>query len=446
MKTMKRTQRTRTAQALRWAALGAVMAGSLIVTGCGAGFLTSSNGPVPVAGSAMQGSVHGGQQPVSGAAIQLYAANLSGYGASSYALLTTTVTTNGSGFFNITGDYTCPSSSTPVYITASGGSAGSGTNAGIGMMTALGACGDLTPTTYISINELTTVASAYALSAFMSSPTQLSTSATNILGLTNAFATVNKLVNTGAGSIPGSTLPAGVTVPAAELNTLADILAACINSAGGSSCSSLFANAAPAGGTTPADTITAILDIAKNPGHNAGALYGSVSPTAPFQPTLALAPTDFTVALKYAAAGTFSAPSAGALDPKGNFWVTNAGNNTITVLNATTGVSSFTSGGSLNVPSGIAFEQGGGAWVTNKGNSTLSAFTGAGMGIVSPVTGLSSPTAIAVDGQNLLWITNAGNSSITEVAFTGTSATGFANYGTGTGGVSAPVAVAINPH
>jgi len=50
--------------------------------------------------------VHGGQQGVSGATIQLYAAGATGYGLAATALLTTTVTSHAAGSFNITGDYT----------------------------------------------------------------------------------------------------------------------------------------------------------------------------------------------------------------------------------------------------------------------------------------------------------------------------------------------------
>ncbi len=67
---------------------------------------------------------------------------------------------------------------------------------------------------------------------------------------TSAFNTVNKVVNVGTGTLPGATLPAGATLPTAEINTLADILAACINSPGGvagdnSACGNLFAAAKP---------------------------------------------------------------------------------------------------------------------------------------------------------------------------------------------------------
>ena len=446
MQIMNSNRQKQSSRLTRLTAVGAVSAAALIVTGCGAGFNASSSAPAAVAGVKLQGTVFGGQQPVIGATLQLYAANLSGYGATSYPLLTTTVTSGSGGGFNITGDYTCPSATTPVYITATGGSAGStGTNTGLVLMAALGACGNLTASTLISLNELTTVASAYALAPFMSSQTQLSTSATNGTGLTIAFASVTKLVNIATGSTPGNTLPTGATEPTAELNTLADILASCVNSATGSTaCTTLFTNATPAGGTAPTDTLTAILNVAKNPGTNAAGLYSLVSSTAPFVPTLATAPTDFTVAIKYAPNGIFSTPSAAAVDVSGNLWVTNSGTSTLAVLNATTAQPTVYAGGGLSGPSGIAFDSMGNAWVTDKTSSNVSVFTPAGVGTQTAASSLSSPTGVAIDGQGYIWVTNSGSSSLSRLTPSGTTVSATTSYSTG--GLNAPAAVAINPH
>lgn len=445
---MQNTILLRTIQSTRLLALGLAAAGTLAMTGCGAGAF-GTNADTATAGLAMQGHVFGGQQPVAGATIQLYAANQTGYGLASTALISSAVTSDANGNFNITGDYTCPYSTSQVYITATGGSAGTiGTNANIAMMAALGNCGNLTASTFISINELTTVASAYALSPFMSSPTQLSVTPTNLTGLSNAFATVNKLVNIRAGQLPG-TLPAGATEPIAEMNTLADILASCVNSTGGtagdnSNCGKLFTDTTPSGGTAPTDTITAILNVAKYPANNAAALFMLTSTTPPFQPTLTSAPTAYTVSLRYVPTGTgaLSNPTASAVDASGNVWVTNAGNNTLSVVGATTGTATAYSGGGLNAPSAIAFDSIGDAWVPNKGNSTLSVFTSAGAGTTALTANLSSPSAVAIDGQGLIWVTNSAGNTVTAVTASRASVTGSTVYSTGG---TTPVAVAINP-
>jgi hypothetical protein len=69
-------------------------------------------------------------------------------------------------------------------------------------MTPLGPCAlrggqyTLDPNLFISINETTTVASVYSLSAFMGGDaTHVGTSSTNAVGLANAFEAVNNLVN-----------------------------------------------------------------------------------------------------------------------------------------------------------------------------------------------------------------------------------------------------------
>ena len=126
--------------ASRAAAFTLADTGALVITGCGAASLGKQ--AVPVSGATLQGHVFGGQQPVSGSVIQLYAANQLAYGQSSAPLIASTVTTDAGGSFSITGDYTCPYPSSQVYITATGGDTGSGTNANIALMAPLGACGN----------------------------------------------------------------------------------------------------------------------------------------------------------------------------------------------------------------------------------------------------------------------------------------------------------------
>src|SRR5580704_5101819 len=87
------------------------------VAGCGDQQLrTSSNLAMP----GFSGQVHGGQQPISGSMIQLYAAGTTGDGSASTPLISSPTLTNSNGQFNA-GSYTCPSSSTQVYLTATGG-------------------------------------------------------------------------------------------------------------------------------------------------------------------------------------------------------------------------------------------------------------------------------------------------------------------------------------
>ena len=256
---------------------GLALVGSAVLalglTGCG---LSTTATPVAVNGQQFSGHVHGGMQPVSGATIQLFAPGTSGYGTAAVSLLNRSVVTDQNGNFSITGDYTCPSASTPIYMVVTGGNPGlaAGTNnTALALMGLLGQCGTLGPSSYIVINELTTVSAVWALTPFMVDATHIGTSSTNVQGLLNAFAISADLVNIASGTSPGNA-PAIASIPTAEINTLGDVISSCVNSNGStvgtSSCGRLFAAATPLGGFTPTDTMTAALDISRNPGHNAG--------------------------------------------------------------------------------------------------------------------------------------------------------------------------------
>ncbi len=433
------------------------LAGALLLSGCG-GVASVSAPDASVAGVTLRGAVHGGQQPVVGATIQLYATGSTGYGSAATALITgTTVLSGAGGAFNITGDYTCPSASTPVYLVATGGNSGYTSNSAIALMAALGPCGNLSSSTVISINELTTVASVYALSPFMTGTTHtyatIGTSTGNAVGLANAMADVNVLVNTSSGSTPGSTSITGATLPVAAMNTLADIIASCINSSGGSyndgsSCGTLYANANPGGtsSTAPNDTISALMNIAQHPFTSTArtvALYNLQNASAPFQPTLTKAPTDFTLALTFAG-GSLSAPSGLAADASGNLWIANAGANTVTELAHTGAVLSGTGyTASLSTPSSIALATDGTVWVTNQGNNTVSRLTAAGAAYSgSPYSGggLNLPASIAFDSNGTAWVANAGTTSVTTISGTGSTLTSYITTSSGA------LAVAINPH
>ena len=263
--------------------------------GCGTSLTSSS----PLVAGSLRGNIHGGEQPISGAQIQLYAAGTMGDGAGEVPLLQSPVFSDANGNFSITGDYTCPSSSSQLYMVAKGGNPGGlppGTsNPAIALMAALGPCSlhggqyTLDPNSLISINEVTTVASMYALLAFVDGDgDDLGASEENLSGLANAFQKVKSLVDTSTGAaLPGA--------DQATINTLADILAACVNSDGTvAACSTLFASSPP-GRTEPPDTMLAIYEIVANPTNQVSVLYGLVPTSPPFQPTLAATPNDWTL-------------------------------------------------------------------------------------------------------------------------------------------------------
>ncbi len=266
----------------------------------GTGGTTTGTG---YAAAARQGQLNGGEQPVSGASIQLYAAGAAGDGSAATALLTAPVTTDASGGFTLTGHYTCPSSTTPVYLTGTGGDPGLGhSNPALVLMSAIGPCGALSASTFLYVDERTTVAAVNALMPFMSAPDAVGSSAIDAAALNAAFTLANLLANPATGQVPGPALPGTVTAPVSTVHSLANILAACVNSSGGvagdgTSCGRLFTATTPNGGVAPTNTASALLNIMRDPVRNATLLFAITPASAPFQPTLSLAPANWTVAL-----------------------------------------------------------------------------------------------------------------------------------------------------
>ena len=425
---------------------------SLTLGGCSIntiGANRSANNPTPVQGTALQGKVHGGQSPIIGASVYLLAANTTGYGNASVSLLKSPsyVTTDSNGNFSITGDYTCPSASTQVYLYAVGGNPGSGVNSAAGLLAGLGSCGSLSSSTYIVINEVSTIATAYAIAGYATDATHVSSSGSTLAvkGVANAFATITNLETLSTGVSLAATAAGNGTVPQSKIDTLANLLAACVNSTGPGSgpCSTLLGGALANGtsGTAPTDTATAAINIAHNPWANVSALYGLQTAGSPFQPDLSVLPNDLTIAILYASDGcfnpTYAAQSGPAIDGSGNIWVVNAPgpdcpiSSTITELSPTGVLSPNApySGGGLSTPSFIVVDGLSNVWVANTGyvsgssTSPVSEFNSSG----TPESGsgftggLEQADALAVDKSNNVWATGYVNNALVEFNQSGSS-------------------------
>ncbi len=240
----------------------------------------------------MQGKIHGGQQPVVGATIQLYDIS-SAYGGSPGAtpLIGTNVTSDVNGGFNITGDYTCPNANDQVYLAAVGGDAGSGLNSDLVMMTALGNCGSLTASSYIWVNEVTTVATVFAYADDWDSGQITGANITELYD-GNEYGNFLSLVDPTTG-VALATNGSGVQL---QINALANTLSVCINSStdiNGDSpaCDNLITIAAAGNsGTASNDSAQAMWVIAENPNYDPMDEYNDAPPSPPFQPTLTSAP------------------------------------------------------------------------------------------------------------------------------------------------------------
>ena len=287
---------------------------ALLLSGCGAG----EAGVNPLSRN-LNGIVHGGQQPVTGAALQMYAVGTTGDASVATPLLSAPVTTSDgsnntansnanagnqlnqlpAGSFTITGDYTCPSPNAQVYLVATGGNPGLGgnkTNPALAMLAVLGRCGDLTAGTNIVINELTTIGSLAPLVPYMTGLSTLGSGTSDASQLATALDLVRSYTDISNGGVPGPGLAAGFYASSQEIVTLADILAACINSDGTGVCQQLFTLTTPPSrgvGIAPTDTVTAALNILKYPTLNTVALFSLIGPNPPFGPALTAAPANW---------------------------------------------------------------------------------------------------------------------------------------------------------
>jgi hypothetical protein len=267
----------------------------------------------------VQGVVNGGEdRAIVGARVYVLEAAAAGFGRPAISLLTTAtghaadsvghyVLTGEYGGFSIAGDYTCKAGHTVYLLVRGGNSGGEGANEGIGLMASLGTCpasGTFTQSQpFVFVNEVTTVAAAYGLAGSATDATHISGGSTDVIAAGMATAARLASVSTGFVNSRGTTEPSR-----RMLHTLANILAACINSGGSGSgaCTTLFAKARSGGatGTIPADTATAALNIARNPDANVLDLY-DLQPIAapPFLPALGSPPPDFKLASASGAGG-----------------------------------------------------------------------------------------------------------------------------------------------
>lgn len=271
-----------------------------LIGGCASFPFSSSPLSSPLHTTSLRGNVQGGQQPIANATIQLYAAGQTGVASAATPLLPATLTTGSDGGFSLSGRYSCPSAASPVYLVARGGNPGlfTGANTSIALMAALGTCAELEQLNSVTLNEVTTVGAVFSLAAFMTSPTQVGTDPTLTSQFADAWSQTSQLVNVQSGVAPGPNAASLATaVPVAKINSIANLLATCINSAGGSAgdssmCGQLFAYTT-ANGDTPADTVDVVLQIARNPALQTRNLFALLGPLVPFEPKLATTPTDW---------------------------------------------------------------------------------------------------------------------------------------------------------
>jgi len=372
------------------------------------GQATGSPPAASASSTSVTGTVTSAGKPLDSADVTLYAGSSHGATPLGHA------TTGTGGRFSIA--YTAPASGV-LYAAADGGTASSSLRllAVVGVL----AGGGVPPRTLstVTINELTTVATTFALAQFINGADISGPSP----GLENAAATAASLADAASGT------PGGIVTDAdngagnatlATLNTLADLVTVCSAPPAGR-CGELLRLATPPGGTAPADTVQVVLNLVKNPALSLAGLYALAKTETVYEPALDTPPAQWMLALLYTAIGLYASGRI-AIDAKGNIWSANnwqpGTTNPSTVVTVLSPVGSPIlgspiSGGGISGPAhGIAIAADGAAWFSNFGGNTTSKFSPDGTplspGAGWPDGGIDRPQTVAVDQKGNVWIAN----------------------------------------
>jgi hypothetical protein len=371
--------------------------------------------------------------------------------------------------------FTCPDANMPVYVTSTGGNPGitssttiNNTYAAVGAY--IGPCSTAAAKRGLVVDEATTVGLVFATAQFsgaaqaagVASGSAGATTIGSVSGTTaanggnigapigtisggtltvtnqlaytniqNAFATANNLVNVSTG-LAGPVSASGIANDSIgpysttnKINTIADILAYCVQTDGLSTdtppaCTNLASSTTgvtPKIGSTaltaPTDTFQMAQYMALSPTTNIATVYGYASAKPFFTPTSTSAPFDWTLAIGYTGPQTAVAGAtngfgllAPAVDAKGQVWMS------ATLLGGLFAVGP--TGSALN--SGSAYNDSG-------------AYSGA--------------TETTIDASGNVWTANGGSASSSVLEYNPTAAT-YAKYAGSTSPTCGPSALALD--
>jgi hypothetical protein len=396
-------------------------------------------------GFALNGSVSGAGKIVQNATVSVYRVGTTGYGSA--ATLLGSATTNGAGNWTVAFDQ--PTDDPLIYVLVDGGTVGQGANNALSLMAGVGPI-NAAPAA-IPVNEVTTVAAVYALAQFLDTPTRnVGAPATNTVGLVNAFTTIANLVDAQgkayvtANPFVGMVIPgtgASAAPPGKTVNTLANAIAACVDSNGRAStpCATLLTTTVAAGTPAPSDTRAALLSIARHPADFVQPLVAlSHSDGTPNRPDFGTdQPNDFTLGISYVGGALLNTePHSIAIDRFGSVWmtttlcdgqVTNSGGCILELQPGGTRAGVFPPAPDVlpNVPDFGGPRPGGAIAIATDpatGRQTVFASSNRGSYVIAlnalTATELAGsrtnagghivrPEAIAADGSGTLWVTNA---------------------------------------
>jgi hypothetical protein len=296
---------------LRYTLLGAAIVG----------FSLLAAGPAAAAQS-LKGQVIGGGAPIANSTVTLWAASA----GAPKQLAQVRTGADGRFVLNATG---AAGKDAILYLVAKGGQPAAnkagGNNPTIALMTVLGTFAPKT----VTINELTTVASAFTSARFINGESVSG----NPLGLRIAAGNAPNLVDPTTGKYGKVILdPINLTqtTTMANLNTLGSLITAYFTVADDKWRSRFLKASTPTGGATPKNTLEAMAGIAREPWADPKSLYAlfdeaypqpkdGARRSAPFVPYLAYVPDDFVLSLCFAGGGV-SANGRFMFDAEGNLW------------------------------------------------------------------------------------------------------------------------------
>jgi hypothetical protein len=445
-----------------------------VLAGCGVSISRSSIEQTGgIAGSrTLTGLVMGGNQPIVGATVNLYSMGTTGYGSAG-TLLATTTTVGSNATFSFTQNpgtggaaspvsstYQCPSSNTQLYIVARGGATqgtGNGTNSAAVLTAAIGECGSAS-SVYVNINEVTSVATMAALQQYFhpasetfgspNSPQGTLALANNVSLIANMVTLSSGTANTssvqsgtplGNGTLTPSAISVTVTPEYNQINTIANVLADCVNTASSSAsvssaCGTLFMNATPPNPSVTSQPtqsfatkkatkdvlLQALYFMLTNPtgaagstttntsGANIAALYTLASAQAAFQPYYPSAPTDWTIGISYTSKSTCNS-SVGSAYPGG--------------AETTTTTAAFAE----NIAD-LAIDASGNVWGVAYNPTDLFEVSPTGIPLTCGLgSGVYKPQTIAIDPAGYVWVANRQSISSNFYLFKWNPATGTSN-------------------
>ncbi len=345
----------------------------------------------------------------------------------------------GTATSNATGNFTIAISNSTVagvrFVTAS-------RSGGIDLVAVLG---ESIPS-FVTINELTTVAAAVSFVQFFHDIEIRGAS----LALSIAARMNANLVNVATGassSVLLSSPNADQTNSLRSTMNLANFIAGCVRQTV-TQCPVVFALATPPGGEPPTSTLQALVNVARNPAVNVAGIFSQSQEVDPYEPNLAAAPDAWTLAVKVNDTGSGTMPFGGAantvFDANGYAWINN---NTIqgqsisamsvivlkpdgSPADGTSGTpkSPVTGGGVFGAGFGITRSvKDGSIWVGNfgwgrdnpgpegNGDGCVSQFAANG-GAISGGTGYDGGTdrvqGIVADHNGNIWTANFGNNKL----------------------------------